>query len=102
MTTERDYQEQLITLAHILGWRVAHFRPAMTRAGWRTPVQADGVGFPDLILVRGARAVAVEVKSARGRLSVEQGEWLTALEAAGIETHVWYPDDWDTATEVLR
>lgn len=43
---ERQWQAQVIELARILGWRVAHFRPALTKHGWRTPVQADGAGFP--------------------------------------------------------
>lgn len=44
--TEIQWQAQVIELAHILGWTVAHFRPALTKHGWRTPVQADGAGFP--------------------------------------------------------
>jgi hypothetical protein len=47
------------------GWRAAHFRPARTAKGWRTPVAADGAGFPDLVLVRRTRIVAAELKSGR-------------------------------------
>ena len=46
--SERELQDAVIQLARLLGWRVAHFRPAMTTRGWRTPVSADGAGFPDL------------------------------------------------------
>jgi hypothetical protein len=38
--------------------------------------------------------VFVELKSDRGRLSVEQQDWLHALGDAGAECHVWDPRDW--------
>lgn len=61
LTTEAMFQIEIIELARILGWRVAHFRPAQTRHGWRTPVAADGKGFPDLVLVR-ERVIYAELK----------------------------------------
>jgi hypothetical protein len=104
---EEVFQHDVIELAHTLGWRVAHFRPALTKHGWRTPVSADGKGFPDLILVRD-RVIAVELKRdhAKGRtkseLSVEQEEWLEAFRAAGIEAYCWRPVDTDEIFDTLR
>lgn len=95
----------VIDLAHALGYRVAHFRPAMTRHGWRTPVSADGAGFPDLVLVRArdGRLVAAELKAERGTLTPAQQEWLIALGRAGIPTYTWRPADYpDAITAVLR
>ena len=86
----------------MLGWKRAHFRPARTAHGWRTPVAADGAGFPDLILVRGDRLLAAELKTESGTLTPAQSEWLEALAAAGMETFVWRPDDWDAIAKVLR
>ena len=63
---EDDWQRQVVDLARLRGWRVAHFRPARTERGWRTPVEADGAGFPDLLLVRGAQLLAVELKTDAG------------------------------------
>lgn len=100
--TERGFAEAVIEMARLLGWRVAHFRPARTLRGWRTAVEGDGVGFPDLVLVRPPRLIAAELKSARGRLTAEQGEWLRLLSAAGVETHIWRPADWDDVEEALR
>ena len=100
--TENDFLNQLLDLAKVLGWRRAHFRPARTAYGWRTAVSGDGVGFPDLILVRGRRILAVELKSQRGALTEEQGDWLTSLQVAGVETHVWRPADFDAAVICLR
>jgi hypothetical protein len=63
---EAELLDNVIELAHLFGWRVAHFRPAMTKHGWRTPVSADGKGFVDLVLVRD-RTIFVELKSTKGR-----------------------------------
>ncbi len=91
--TERELQQAVIDLARVFRWKVAHFRPALTAHGWRTPVQADGAGFPDLVLVRD-RAVYAELKAVRGRLTERQAEWRAALEHAGQEYHLWTPTDW--------
>jgi VRR-NUC domain len=98
---ERDFQTAVVDAARLGGWRVAHFRAARTRHGWRTPVAADGAGFPDLVLVRGAQLVAAELKSARGKVTREQAEWLDALDGAGVAVYVWRPADWDEVVEVL-
>lgn len=98
---ERDFQTQVIDLARICGWRVAHFRPAMTKHGWRTPVAADGKGFPDLVLVRRDRVLWRELKSDSGRLSTDQALWITALQDAGEDVAVWRPDDFDEIVEAL-
>jgi hypothetical protein len=99
--TERELQQAVIECAHVLGWRCAQFRVARTAHGWRTPVQADGAGFSDLILVRRGRVVACELKADRGQLTDQQHDWLRALAAARVETHVWRPADW-TGGEVER
>jgi len=91
--TEHELQSGVIDAARILGWRVAHFRPALTRHGWRTPVQGDGAGFPDLVLVRD-RVLWVELKVGRNRLSPDQQAWFEALHRAGQAAHVWTDHDW--------
>jgi hypothetical protein len=100
--SERDFTAQVIELARLLGWRTAHFRPAWTGRGWRTPVQGDGAGFPDLILARGDRLIAVELKAGRGKPTPEQLAWLHALAEAGVTTAVWRPADFDLVVKVLQ
>jgi hypothetical protein len=91
---EALFQRQVLQLARLLRWRSAHFRPGMnTRGEWLTAVAGDGVGFPDLILVRGDRVLAVELKSELGKTSPEQDAWLAAFAQAGIESCVWRPSD---------
>jgi hypothetical protein len=102
--TEAELQASVIELAHLLKWKCAHFRPAMNSHGrWQTAVQGDGVGFPDCVLVRD-RVVFCELKAHKGRLSDAQSVWLDELELAGVETHVWRPQDWTDGTieRVLR
>jgi len=99
--TERQLQSGVIDLAQRLHWRVAHFRSVPVRRAdgsvrHMTPVQADGVGFPDLVLARGTRLLFVELKSERGVPRPEQVEWMNAfaavaLENPGVETHLWKP-----------
>lgn len=91
--TEAELQEAVVELAHLFGWRVAHFRPARTAHGWRTPVAADGAGWPDLTLVR-ERVVFAELKGDRGALRPDQIIWQRALAEAGAEHYVWRPKDW--------
>jgi hypothetical protein len=101
--TEQQLLDNVIELGHLFGWRIAHFRPALTKHGWRTPVSADGQGFPDLVLVRD-RVLFVELKAARGRMSPEQLDWAAALVNGSAEYHTWRPIDWldGTIEAVLR
>lgn len=98
--SEADFQRAVLDLARILGWRVAHFRPARTAKGWRTAVAADGKGFPDLVLVKD-RVLYRELKAAGGKLTPEQRAWGDALLKAGQDWKVWTPDDWPMITKEL-
>ena len=100
---ETQFQLAVIAYAKLRGWRIAHFRPAWTGKGWRTPVQADGAGFPDLIMTRGDRLVIAELKSKQGKVSDEQQAWLDAFTLIrDAEVYVWRPEDRDEIEEVLR
>jgi hypothetical protein len=99
---EAQWQQRVLDLAKLCGWRVAHFRPGRTSTGWRTAVEADGAGFPDLTMVREGRLLFVELKSERGRVTPEQRVWLAALSAVpGVETYLWRPSDWPAVHRVL-
>lgn len=103
---EEEFQAEVIKLARVLGWRVAHFRRVrvMRKDGtmfFETPVAADGKGFLDLELVR-ERLVKAELKIKGGRLKPEQKEWITHYQKIGVEVYVWFPRDWQTIREVLK
>ncbi len=98
--TEDEFLAQVLEYAAKMGWLRAHFRPAKTAHGWRTPCQAEAKGFPDLVLVR-ERVVYAETKSETGKLTPEQTLWIEKLAAAGQEVYVWRPKDWDEVLTVL-
>lgn len=99
---EKDFQQQIIELAQLYGWKVAHFRHAWSKDGKRchTPVQADGKGFPDLCMVKRVRIIFAEVKGDNGKMSAEQEEWLKKLYYVA-ETYLWRPHDWERIQEIL-
>jgi hypothetical protein len=101
--SEAQLFDCVIQTSHLFGWKVAHFRAARTANGWRTPVSADGAGFPDCVLVR-ERIVVAELKSQRGRTSDAQKDWLAVFSNANIETYVWRPENWTSGEieQVLR
>lgn len=100
--TEGEFQESIIQLAKLHGWLIAHFRPARTASGWRTPVSADGAGFPDLILTRNGKLLVVELKSKMGKLSAAQERWLEAFrQVENIGVYVWRPGDTEEIIRVL-
>lgn len=105
-TSERQFQGEVIALARLLGWKVAHFRPARVRRGGRdiyeTPVGADGKGWPDLVLVRAGTIIFAELKVGKNTASEEQVAWLDALRETGAAAGVWRPSDWDTILEALK
>lgn len=91
--TEAEFQEAVIGTAHTFGWKVAHFRAARTKHGWRTPVAADGQGWPDLVLVGPGGILHRELKGDGGKVSDEQAEWGEWITAAGGDWKVWWPAD---------
>jgi hypothetical protein len=100
--TGSKLQEQIIDYAHIYGWTVAHFRPAMTKYGYRTPVSADGKGWPDLFLIKPPRIVVFECKSQYEKTSPEQDKWLELFKACiGDDCRVVKFSDWDEITKIL-
>jgi hypothetical protein len=101
-TSEAQFQKAVIELAHRLGWRVAHFRTSQNSRGqYMTAVQADGAGFPDLVLVRD-RVIFAELKTAGKQLSTPQVEWAEAIHKASGEFYCWKPKDWDEIELTLR
>lgn len=87
LISEDEFLRAVIDLAKLRGWRVAHFRPARTRGGWRTPVQGHN-GFPDLVLARNGVVIFAELKTDGGKLSEDQQTWAHHL---GGSMYLWRP-----------
>ena len=107
LMNENDFMSWVIEYAHLKRWLVQHTRPAWSAKGYRTPIQGDK-GFFDLVLARltpmgFADIYFVELKSQKGRLSVEQKAWLEALDKnPTVRCFVWKPSDRSEITELLE
>lgn len=104
--TEASFTRQVIQFSQLHGWKVAHFRPAMTANGWRTAVQGDGVGFPDLVMVRcrepRRQVIFAELKVPPNKTTDEQNQWRHNLLLNGASYYLWTPDNWQEIEEVLQ
>lgn len=104
--TENELMDKVVDLAHTLGWKAAHFRPARTEQGWRTACQYDAKGYPDLHLTYVADfgtprfrfdELYAELKTWRNRtkVDVDQARWLHDLSKLGHDVFVWTERDFD-------
>ena len=94
---EGALQRHLIKLAEAVGWRVFHARDLK-----RQLVNASGRGFPNLVLARPPRLVAMELKSDGDRPRDDQEAWLDAWAACpGAESYVFEASQIDEAERVL-
>lgn len=103
--TEAALQAAVMALAALLGWRRAHFRPAVTRSGkWATHMSGEP-GWPDLALARHGHLVLAELKRDGKHPTPAQLAWLDVLRTVpGVHACVWRPADWHSGEieRVLR
>jgi hypothetical protein len=106
--TRSSWETVVLDALALYRWRVAHFRPArMADGSWRTPVAAQGKGFPDLVIVRDQSLGFVELKSDADRLRPEQLDWQLALASvsavsAHVLVEVWRPSNFDRVMQLIR
>lgn len=103
---EYDFQRLVIGIAQRAGWKVGHFRGVRVlhkdgSTNWQTPVDADGAGFPDTLMLRGHERLVAELKVGHNKPSPAQKAWLQAFEIAGIPAFTWTPNDMAEITKVL-
>lgn len=89
---EKDFQLEVRGIAEQYGWEV-----------WCTlDSQGSPFGEPDLRMCRPPRFLMVELKTDKGRLSVDQKRAKALLEACGgVEYHLWRPRDIDLIHQLL-
>lgn len=99
--TEKHFLQQVIDLAHILGYRAYHT--------WSS-IHSEA-GFPDLVLVRPGpepgdgrgRLIFAELKTDSGEVMPAQQVWLDDLgSCAGAEVYLWRPAHWDEIVKTLQ
>lgn len=84
--TEDQFQQQVIDLAKLHGYRLIYHTHNSRRSA---------PGFPDLVLVseHRCRALFRELKTDTGRMSPEQFDWITSMSLAKLDAGVWRPSD---------
>ena len=90
--TERYFQNEVCKMATQLGWVWFHVVDSFHCAA----------GFPDLVMVRGARVVFAELKTEKGKIEPEQAKWLKLLEPTPVEQYLWRPSMIDEIVRILR
>ncbi len=101
--SEQEFADKVVALAHVYGWKIAHFGAARTEKGWRTPVRVDGKGFPDFVMVHPERQLVlfVELKARGKKLTPEQKDWGLWLGAAGANWQTWWAEDWPQLVRLI-
>lgn len=93
--TEKQWDAQIFNsrrgLAPTLGWKLTYHT---LRSKGSTS------GFPDRVLIRD-RIIFAELKSATGKPTPAQIEWLTGIAKAGGEAYLWLPGDLDDVGKIL-
>ena len=106
--SEKQFLAQVIELAKLYGWSCAHFRSARIQRKdgshyYATPVQADGEGWPDLVMARPPRLIFAEIKSESGIPSEAQMDWINCLNLCPpAEAYLWRPKDFDHIVAILE
>ena len=99
--TERSFAQEVVDYADRRRWLV--YRTYDSR---RSPA-----GYPDLTMARDHRLVFAELKSARGKLTEAQEQWLRLLRGLACsweygrplpEVYVWRPAEWDEIMTTLE
>ena len=89
--SEAQLSAAIVELAEVLGWRVFTVR----RSDRAIVASRTGAGFPDLVMVRSGRLLAVELKRESAKPTAAQHAWLAALGGCpGVEVDVWRPAQW--------
>ena len=90
--SEKQFQDRILAFCRWTGLRAYHVYDSRKSAP----------GFPDLVIVGPKGVIFAELKSATGKLSEHQRDWLHDLARAGQKTFVWRPSDWGQVEKELR
>lgn len=90
--TERDFQRKVTDLCDYLGLFWYH-NPDSRRSN---------AGFPDLVILGDHHLIFAELKTDRGKVTVEQARWMIRMERAGEVAFVWRPAQWPTIEAYLK
>lgn len=90
--SEKELQADVIALLKLTGWIVYHTFDSRRSAP----------GFPDLIAIRGRRLLALELKTASGKVTEDQYTWLKAFAGVDrVEAYVVRPENVDQLSAIV-
>ena len=82
---EKTLQAFVVQAARSAGWAVYHTFDS----------RRSEPGFPDLVMIRGGRMIAAELKRHKKQPTEAQERWLNHFrQVSGAEVYVWTPTDW--------
>jgi hypothetical protein len=55
--SEKEFQNKVVALAIMYGWRVTHFRASQVGGKWMTAIQGHS-GFPDLVMAHETKDIS--------------------------------------------
>lgn len=98
--TERQFQDEVIDYAHLMGYEIAHFRAVRVQRAdgsvyYCTPATVDGEGWPDLVIIKPPKVFFVELKTTKGVVRKRQEHWIEMLSACGLDAGVLRPEGWE-------
>jgi hypothetical protein len=101
--SETQFLHSVTELLDCHKWTWVHFLPSQVRHGkWVTHGTGRVKGFPDLLCLRGKRAMVLELKVDGNRATVEQSAYLEDFGKAGIEAHLVSPETWEFLERIVR
>ena len=93
---EKQFQQAVIELAELRGFRVYHV------SNVRGKLRSDtSVGFPDLVMTNGKVLIFAELKVGGNEPTAHQDKWLKLLRMIMVITrnvvqvYVWKPENWN-------
>lgn len=94
--SEKVLQQQVEQLLLSHGWSSFHDLSGATSG-------SASMGFPDLVCIRGAEQLVLELKTEIGRVSLEQRQWLKRFELVKTsEARIIRPSDLDGLEQRLK
>lgn len=92
--SEKEFQAAVVREADRRGWSLCYHTKDSRRSE---------PGFPDLVLgrFRDGRLLVAELKVGKNTATPEQEAWLAMFRAAGVEAHLWRPEDWERIRKTL-
>lgn len=89
---EKDLMQAILDAACLLGWRCYHVFDS----------RRSVPGFPDIVCLKDGRCVVYETKTATGKPTPAQLDWLADFNAAGIPAKIVRPADLDDVLSELQ